>query len=348
MVERISDFRSDTVTRPTEAMRRSVLTADLGDDVLGCDPTVERLQRLAAEIIGMEAALFVTSGTMGNLLALCTHCSAGDEVILGESAHIILHEVGGMARIAHAMPRTLPNPKGRLDWRQVEAAIRSEDIHHPRTALICTENTHEASGGSVVPLEDLGKVQEVARRHGLPVHLDGARIFNASVASGVSVRDFAATADSLTFCLSKGLCCPAGSLLCGSRAFIAQARKMRKLLGGGMRQLGFLAAPGIIALETLVDRLAEDHRRARQLAEGIAGMPGVQLDLDGVQTNIVYLRVITMPAQRLQQRLEERGIYSLALEDRLRLVTHRDVDDGDVERAIAAFRVVLGKGKGAG
>lgn len=338
---KIADFRSDTVTLPTPEMRRSVLDAPLGDDVIGTDPTVERLQHHAAALLGKEAALFVSSGTMGNLLAVSCHCSPGDEVILGEGCHIFNNEAGGSARIAGVQLHPVPDPGGQLDLERVVAAIRTPDVHHPRTRLVCTENTHNSAGGVVVPLAHLRSVQQVARDHGLRVHLDGARLFHAAVASGVPAREYADTADSVTFCLSKGLCCPAGSLLCGSRDFVERARRLRKMLGGGMRQLGFLAAPGIVALETMIERLADDHRRARRLAEGLAALPGVQLDLASVQTNIVYLTSSALPAAEVVERVGLEGIACLVLDGRIRLVTHHDIEDADIDQAIAAFRKVL-------
>ncbi|MBM4321591.1 MAG: aminotransferase class I/II-fold pyridoxal phosphate-dependent enzyme [Deltaproteobacteria bacterium] len=337
----VSDFRSDTVTLPTEEMRRSVFAAELGDDVLGGDPTVERLQQMAAELTGKEAALFVASGTMANLLAVTSHCRAGDEVILGEGSHIFNNEGGGSARIGGVQLRTLPDPDGCFDPERIAAAVRRPDLHHPRTRLICTEDTHNGAGGVVVPLERLWRIRQVASEHELPVHLDGARIFHAAVASAVPVREIAATADTVSFCLSKGLCCPAGSLLCGPRDLVEQARRLRKVLGGGMRQVGFLAAPGIVALEKMIDRLAADHRRARRLAESLAELPGLELDLARVQTNIVYLTVTGLPVSRLVEALRREGVACLVLGQKLRLVTHHDIGDDDVERAVAAFRKVL-------
>jgi threonine aldolase len=342
MSERSCDLRSDTVTQPTAAMRRSVLDAELGDDAVSVDPTVERLQDLAATLLGKEAALFVTSGTMANLLAVATHCQPGDEVILGEGCHIFNNEGGGSARVAAAQLRPLPDPGGRLDPEQIRQAIRPPDIHKPVSRLVCTENTHNGAGGVVVPLEHLQAVGAVAREAGLLVHLDGARIFNAAVASGTPASQFAATADSVAFCLSKGLCCPAGALLCGTRAFVTRARRLRKVLGGGMRQVGFLAAPGLVALETMIDRLAEDHRRARRLAEVVAALPGARIDLAAVQTNIVYFAHARLPAREVVQRLADAGVEALAFGPRVRLVTHHDIGDEELERACLALQRVLG------
>lgn len=337
-----SDFRSDTVTHPTEAMRRSVLDAALGDDVIGADPTVIALQERAADLCGMEAAVFVASGTMANLVALACHCQPGDEVILGRSCHIFNNEAGGIARIVGASPHTLDDDDGLLPLAGIEGAIRADREHHARTRLVCTESTHNAAGGVVVPLEHLRAIRTLARSRGLGVHLDGARLFNASVASGAPVRDIAATADSVSFCLSKGLSCPGGSLLVGERDFIREARRVRKVLGGGMRQVGFLAAPGLVALEQGIDRLAEDHARCRTLAEGIAHLPGIRVDLERVQTNILYIVVECMPAQALVDELAQRKVACMALTGRVRLVTHRQVTDADVQRAIDAFCEILG------
>lgn len=332
------DLRSDTVTQPTEAMRLASFEAELGDDVLGDDPTVTQLQERAAALVGKEAALLVPSGTMANLVALCCHTQPGDEVILGERCHIILHEAGGMARIAGLMPHPLPDPGGALDPEAVRAAVRSDDIHHPRSRLICVENTHEASGGRVVPLPVLRALQTVAREEGLALHMDGARVFNAAAACGAPVAEIASCADSLSFCLSKGLCCPVGSLLCGDSAFIARALRIRKLLGGGMRQVGVLAAPGLVALETMVSRLSEDHARARRLAEGLRTIPGVRLVPAEVQTNVVYVQVTQGRAEDLERALQRRGVLALALGQRMRFVTHHGIADADIDYALAVLR----------
>ena len=282
------DLRSDTVTLPTQEMYRAMAAAELGDDVYGEDPTVNRLEELAAARVGKEAALFVPTGTMGNEVAVMTHARRGDEVIVDVGSHIYDAEVGGLAVLAGVQARPLAGRLGRLDPTAVEAAVRPDDVHFPRTGLLCLEDPHNGAGGTVAPPEAIAELAEVAHRHGFPVHLDGARLFNAAVALGIPAARLAAPADSVMFCLSKGLCAPVGSMLAGSAAFIAEARRNRKLMGGGMRQAGVLAAAGIVALESMVDRLADDHVNARRLAEGLASLPGLRVDLESVQTNMVY------------------------------------------------------------
>ncbi|MFQ6059233.1 MAG: low-specificity L-threonine aldolase [Anaerolineae bacterium] len=339
------DLRSDTVTLPTQAMREAMYRAEVGDDVFGEDPTVNRLEAMAAERMGKEAGLFVASGTMGNLVAFLTHCQRGDEVILGDRSHSFLYEAGGSAALGGIHPRPLPNqPDGTLDPAQVEAAIRPENVHFPRTRLICLENTHNRCGGAVLSPTYMATMGAIARRHGLAVHLDGARIFNAAVALGVEARDLTREVDSVTFCLSKGLSAPVGSVLCGRREFILEARRARKIVGGGMRQAGIIAAAGIVALEQMVDRLAEDHANARRLAEGLADIPGIAIDPQRVQTNIVIFELTAeglMPAE-LVSRLEKEGVRLLAIGgSRLRAVTHYGIEEADIEAALVAFRRVM-------
>ncbi len=346
----IVDLRSDTVTPPTPAMREAIYRAEVGDDVYGEDPTVNRLEAMAAERMGKEAAIFVASGTMGNLVALLTHCGRGDEVILGDLAHTFLYEAGGSAALGGIHPRPLPNqPDGTLRLEEIEAAIRPDNVHFPRSRLIALENTHNRCHGAAIPPDHFAQVRAIADRHGLKIHLDGARIFNAAVALGVDVREITRYVDSVTFCLSKGLSAPVGSLLCGPADFIAQARRARKVLGGGMRQAGVLAAAGIVALEQMVDRLAEDHRRARRLAEGIAALPGYTIDLDRVQTNIVYFDLAQGDhADRLAlvARLKARGVLIGAYPDMgMRAVTHAWVDDEDIERALDALEEAIREGE---
>jgi len=338
---KVIDLRSDTVTLPTEAMREAMRRAEVGDDVFGEDPTVNRLQELAAKKLQKEAALFVASGTMGNLVGVLSHTSRGDEVILEEASHIYNYEVAGMAALGGLQARPLKGTYGILDPEDVRKAIRSPNIHHPRTGLICLESTHNRGGGTFYPLGTLKAIADVAREAGIPVHLDGARLFNAAVASGVPAAEFAASADSVTFCLSKGLSAPVGSLLVGSAAFIERARRFRKMLGGGMRQAGVLAAAGIVALETMVERLKLDHENARLLAEGLAELPGIEIDLKRVQTNIVIFDVhaAKISAPRLVQELEGEGIrLHLIAQDSIRAVTHKDVDREDILLTLQAIR----------
>nr|HID14113.1 low-specificity L-threonine aldolase [Anaerolineae bacterium] len=341
---KIIDLRSDTVTQPTPAMREAMYRAEVGDDVFGEDPTVNRLERMAADRLGKEAALFVASGTMGNLVALLTHCGRGDEVILGDRCHTFLFEQGGMAALGGITPRPIPNqPDGTLRLEDVVGAIRADNLHFPRTRLVCLENTHNMCNGTPLTGEYTAQVAHLAHNHGLRVHLDGARIFNAAVALGVDVRELVREVDSVMFCLSKGLCAPVGSLLCGSADFIAEARRARKVVGGGMRQAGVLAAAGLVALEQMTDRLAEDHARAKRLVEGLARIPGVEVT--PVTTNILYFRLtegVSKTPEEVVEALAERGVRVLGREDgRFRAVTHYWISDEDIERTIEAMREVV-------
>ncbi|MDJ0885477.1 MAG: low-specificity L-threonine aldolase, partial [Desulfobacterales bacterium] len=309
------DLRSDTVTQPTDAMRRAMAEARLGDDVFGEDPTIRRLEELAADLTGKEAALFVPSGTMANLVCLLTHCGRGDEFIVGDQAHIFYYEQGGSAQVGGIHPRTVPNlTDGTLDLEGVRHAIRPDDVHFPRTRLIALENTHNRCSGTPLPPDYLQKVADLAAANGLRIHVDGARIFNAAAALGVSVKRLAGAADSLSFCLSKGLAAPVGSLVCSDGNFVMQARRYRKVLGGGMRQAGVLAAAGIVALETMTTRLAEDHANAQHLARGLSALPGIELNPENVRTNIVYFNLAppAPSAAEIVDRLSERGIKVLA------------------------------------
>ncbi len=345
---RIVDLRSDTVTLPTLEMREAMYRAEVGDDVYGEDPTVNRLQEMAAERMGKEAALYVASGTMGNLVALLTHCGRGDEFIVGDLAHTFLYEAGGSAALGGIHPHPVPNqPDGTLKLSDVEAAIRPENIHFPRTRLICLENTHNRCGGVALTPEYTRAVCELAHRYGLAVHLDGARIFNAAIALGVDVKELTRDVDSVMFCLSKGLSAPVGSVLCGSGDFIAEALRIRKMVGGGMRQAGVIAAAGIVALERMVNRLAEDHDNARRLAEGLAEIPGISIDLDRVQTNIVIFELTSprLTSGELVAKLNERGVKLLAMGGNcLRAVTHYGITAEDVEAALEAIRKVMSEG----
>jgi threonine aldolase len=340
------DLRSDTITQPTPAMRRAMAEAEVGDDVFGDDPTVNCLEEEAAARMGKEAAVFVASGTMGNLAAALAHCGRGDEAILGHLSHTYINEQGGLAAMGGIHPRAVLNrPDGSLDLGDVEAAVRGDNMHYPRSRLIMIENTHNLCSGAPLPPEYMRSLGELAHRYGLKLHVDGARIFNAAVALGVDVRDLTTQADSVTFCLSKGLGAPVGSVLCGSRAFIHEARRARKVLGGAMRQAGVIAAAGRVALAEMVDRLGDDHENARALAHGLTGLPGVTVDPAPVRTNIVYftLRHPEVTTRQLVGRLEERGVRILALgPDRLRAVTNYHVTAADIPLAVDAFREVLG------
>lgn len=339
-----SDFRSDTVTRPTEKMRRAMAEAIVGDDVLGDDPTVHKLETLAAEIMGKEAALFCPSGTMANSIAVKMWTNALEEVIVEERSHIYNLESTHMTFISGITPRPVRSARGIMDPDDVLANVRKPNVHTPRTSLICLENTHNIWGGVVVPLDNFKAIRKIADDHGLRIHLDGARLFNASQASGIPVKEYSRCVDSLMFCLSKGLSAPAGSVLVADRERIEFGRRLRKVLGGGMRQVGVLAAPGIIALTEMVDRLKEDHTRAKTLAGGIAGLPGIKLDPATVETDIIIFGFehpgLTIPV--MLEKLRERGILALAVGGGIRMVTHKDVGDEDVDRAVKAFQEILG------
>jgi threonine aldolase len=345
VMDGIIDLRSDTVTLPTPRMREAMSRAELGDDVYGEDPTVNRLQRLAAEMLGKEDALFTASGTMSNLVAALTHCGRGDEMIVGDQAHMFYYEVGGASALGGIQVRTVPNHHGALDPAEVEAAVRDpNNVHYPHTRLVCLENTHNRCGGVALTPEQVDSVAEVAHRHDLKVHLDGARLFNAAVALGVDAARLVRECDSVNICLSKGLCAPVGSVLVGSAEFIARARRNRKMVGGGMRQAGVLAAAGIVALEEMVGRLEEDHVNARVLAEAISEMPGLWVDLSSVQTNIVVIEVRRpgMSGDDLVRRIEKRGVKVSPFGGQLvRMVTHYGITRSDVERAIQVVREVL-------
>lgn len=334
----IIDLRSDTVTLPSEGMRRAMAAAEVGDDVFGEDPSVRRLEEMATERTGKEAGVFVPSGTMSNLCAIMAHCQRGDEAICGDEAHVFQYEGGGAYHVAAVGLRTVKNgPRGQLDPAEVEAAIRGVNVHWPRTGLLCLENTHNRCSGGVLSAEETAELAEVAHRHGVPVHIDGARIFNAALAAGTTVAALAAPADSVGFCLSKGLGAPVGSVLCGSEEFIAKARRMRKVLGGGMRQAGVIAAAGIYALEQMVDRLQDDHENARILARGLAELPMVALDPSAIETNIVIFGV--EDAAGFARRLKQAGVLCTSPgHGRLRMVTHYGIERADIEDALERAR----------
>ncbi len=331
----IIDLRSDTLTRPTPAMRQAMANAEVGDDVYGEDPTVLCLEDKAAERLGKEAGLFVSSGTQGNLVSLLTHCGRGDEAIMGDQSHTFRYEQGGCAALGGIMPHLVRNQlDGSIDLGEIRAAIRDDDVHAPRTRLICIENTHNRCGGVPLTAEYTQQVADLAHEHGLRLHIDGARLFNAAVALGEDARDLVRDADSVTICLSKGLGAPVGSVVCGSREFIHGARRARKVLGGGMRQAGIIAAAGIIALEQMVDRLADDHANAEALAAGLAQLPGVEVEPVPIRTNIVFFRVNRpdIDAPTLVKRLDEHGIRMLDLDPtRIRAVTNYHVTAGDIQ-----------------
>ncbi|MHC1744802.1 MAG: low-specificity L-threonine aldolase [Syntrophobacteraceae bacterium] len=339
------DLRSDTVTHPTPEMRRAMAEAEVGDDVFGEDPTVNRLEALAARKLGKDAALFVTSGTMANLVSILTHCGRGDEVILGDNSHTFNYEQGGIASLGSVHPRPLRNrPDGTLDLDEIESAVRPDNVHFPRTRLIVLENTQNRCFGRALDLAYLKAVRTLADRHHIKIHVDGARIFNAAAALDVQVHELASDADSISFCLSKALAAPVGSVVCGPAGFIGEARRWRKAVGGGMRQAGVLAAAGIVALTTMIDRLPEDHANARLLAEGLASVEGLKVPLEHVQSNIVYFEVARdgMTAQELAARLRERDVLILPTGARtLRAVTHYMVTRDDIARALDVIRKEL-------
>jgi len=337
----VIDLRSDTVTLPTPAMREAMANAEVGDDVHNEDPTVQHLERMAADVTGKEASVFVASGTMGNLVCLLSHCGRGAEAIVGEEAHVLHYEAGGAPGLGSIQLRTVPNDDhGMLDLVALEETFRGGNIHFPKTALICVENTQNRCGGGVLSVDEMAQVAEVARRYEIPVHLDGARIFNAAVALGVEAKELTRHVDSLTFCFSKGLSAPVGSVVCGMGEFVAQARRVRKQLGGGMRQVGVIAAPAIVALETMVERLAEDHENAKLLAEGLAKLPGVRLDPAKVQTNIVIADVAEW--QPFMKSLRDAGVLASASgPGRVRFVTHYGVMRADIEDALERIRTAI-------
>lgn len=342
---RIVDLRSDTVTRPTPAMRQAMAEARVGDDVFGEDPTINRLEEMAAERLSKDAGLFVASGTMANLVCLLTHCDRGDEILLGDRSHTFVYEQGGSAGLGGIHPRTVPNqPDGTLDLAQLEAAIRPDNIHFPRTRLIILENTHNRCNGRPLTPSYMRGVGDIARRHDLRVHVDGARIFNAAIALGVDASDLVAEADSVAFCLSKGLAAPVGSIVCGTRDFIREARRARKVLGGGMRQAGILAAAGIVALTEMIDRLAEDHSNARRLAERLVGTTGLSIDLESVQTNMVYIHITqaSLSSAALAERLSKEGVLLLSTgPQQLRAVTNYHIGEDDVDHAAKVIQRAL-------
>ncbi len=340
------DLRSDTVTRPTEKMRKAMASAPVGDDVYGEDPTVNRLQAMAAERLAKEAGLFVPSGTMGNLAAVLAHCTRGDEVSMGDCAHTFLYEAGGIAALGGVHPHTIPNqPDGTLRLEDIEHAFRPDDPHFPPSRLLILENTQNKCGGKSIPRSYMLEAAELAHSLGLQVHLDGARVFNAAVDRGLEVSELTDMVDSVTFCLSKGLCAPVGSVLCGSRDFIYKAHRIRKQLGGGMRQAGIMAAAGIVALEDMVDRLAEDHEKAEALADALSHVDGLKLDKGSPNTNMVYLALddaLGLSAEEVSEKLEAAGILVGVTGPRhYRLVCHYWIKQSDLAKIAEAFKSAL-------
>lgn len=344
MENKIYDFRSDTVTLPTDAMFKAMVQAPLGDDVYGDDATVNRLEEMVAALMGKEAALFVPTGTMGNLISVMTHTQPGQEVILEESCHIYVYEVAGIARLAGVQAKPITGINGALPVEAVERAIRTKNIHFPETGLLCLENSHNMAGGTVIPLERMAELKALAEKHKIPVHLDGARIFNAALYLGVTPKEIAQYADSVMFCFSKGLSAPVGSAIVGTRDFIEKARKIRKMLGGGMRQVGVLAAAAISALEEHHQWLPLDHENGRLLATELNQIPGIYVDEATIHTNIINADVsgTGVQASELLNRMKERGIWANLRNDRvIRFVTHRGISRNDVLEAVAILKEIV-------
>ncbi len=340
----IIDLRSDTVTKPTEEMRKAMYKAEVGDDVYRDDPTVNRLEELIAREMGKEAALYVSSGTMANQVAVMTHTQRGDEIILGKTSHIYTYEVAGIAYLAGVLTALVPETDGAMDAQQVEESIRERDIHFPETTLICVENTHNRAGGMVVPLDKMESVYDVGREYNIPVHLDGARIYNAATYLNVEAKEIAKYCDTVNICLSKGLCAPVGSVLAGSREFIERARKYRKMLGGGMRQAGIIAAAGIIAVEKMSKRLKEDHDNALLLAKGLNAIEGVSVDVDKVQTNLIMVdfKGAGLKGTQVAERLRADGILLNASDASVvRFATHYYIGEDEVKKTIEGVRKAL-------
>jgi len=340
------DLRSDTVTLPTEEMLEAIKQAKLGDDVYREDPTVNRLEEFAAAKMGKEAALLVTSGTQANLVSLMSNSKRGDMIILEADSHIYWYEVGGLSSIAGLLPWLIKGRMGVIAPDDLEAAMRPSDIHFPLTSMVCVENTHNRAGGTITKPGQLRDISEVAKANDLRIHMDGARIFNAAVAMGIDVKEFTRHVDTLMFCLSKGLCCPVGSIVAGNSGFIDRARKARKILGGGMRQAGIIAAPGIVALETMIDRLADDHRNARILAERLARIDGIAIDLEAVQTNIVYFDIggLGISSEMFLSKLKQEGVLaSNRDESKIRMVTHRGIEREHIQKTLGVVECVSAK-----
>jgi threonine aldolase len=340
------DMRSDTVTTPTDEMREAMAKAVVGDDVYGDDPTVNQLQELAADMVGMEAGLFVPSGTMGNLISLLAHCDRGDEILVGKKSHIFLYEGGGASSFGGIHSRQIAeNADGSLPLDVAQDAVRVDDEHEPITRLIAVESTHNALGGVCQTPQTLVDMNQFAKRNGLAFHMDGARLFNSAVAQNIPVSELTKHVDSVTFCLSKGLAAPVGSVICGSHAFMKKARRARKHLGGGMRQAGIIAAAGIISLEKMVNRLADDHTRAKKLATGLKDLPGIKMNPEVPPTNMAFFDILDsnpITIYQIEAELKKRGVLAGAMGSRrFRFVTHYQITDADVEQTIAAMKEIL-------
>lgn len=336
------DFRSDTKTLPSPEMYQAMVRAELGDDVMGEDPTVNHLESMAAEMLGKEAAVLVASGTMGNLIGVLAHCQRGEEVILGSKSHIYRGEAGGVSALGGVVMQVLPNDDvGRLDLAQIEAAIHPADSHYPTTRLVALENTANSSGGAPLTPEYMHEVQAIAKANGLKVHVDGARLFNAAVCLETPVDELVKDADTVTFCLSKGLACPVGSVLCGDTESIERARRLRKMLGAGMRQAGIIAAPGIVALDSMIGRLAEDHSNARKLALGLSKMPGIEINPDKLPTNLVFFTITSGDPFEIGRRLHGQGILVSAERDVWRWVTHYGITSEDIDFALESMAEIM-------
>jgi threonine aldolase len=334
------DLRSDTVTKPTEEMRKAAYQAEVGDDVYNEDPTVRRLEELAAQMLGKEDALFVTSGTQGNQIAVLTHCVPGNEILLEEDSHIFYYEGGAVSAFAGVQTRTIKGQRGAMDPELVEAAIRGEDIHVPETGLICLENTHNRAGGAIIPIDNMESIYNVSSMYNVPIHLDGARLFNAAVALDKPLTDFTKFTTTVQVCLSKGLGAPVGSIIAGDAQFIKKARKWRKRLGGGLRQVGLIAAPAMIALTQMIERLSIDHENAKRLAEGIGTIKGLEV-VNQVDTNIVLIDVAKkgLTSQEYIQTLKEQGILAVSFGPTvIRMTTHYDVTTEQIDQALAILQ----------
>jgi len=336
------DLRSDTVTHPTPEMRQAMFEAEVGDDVYGEDPSVNRLEAMAAERLGKEAAVYVASGTMGNLVSVLAHAGRGDEIILGDKAHIFRSEAGGVSALGGVAFQTIPNDdRGMLNPDDVAEAIKPPNVHFTRTAVVAVENTHNGAGGTVLTPEDIKLIADVAHAVDVPVHMDGARVFNAAVALEAPVAELVKEVDSLTFCLSKGLACPVGSVICGTEEYIAQARKWRKIVGGSMRQAGIIAAAGVVALDTMVDRMADDHANARKLANGLNEIEGISIEPDKLPTNLVFFEVNHPDRAGLARKLNERGVLGGGAQKRWRFVTHYGITEEDIDYTLDVFKTAF-------